>query len=76
MEIALAVVGGLAVLIFLSGFVTVNQGNIAITTIFGKYKRILLPGLNYRIPLFEVIYKKISIQNRSVELEFQEITQD
>jgi len=57
-------------------FVTVNQGNIAITTIFGKYKRILLPGLNYRIPLFEVIYKKISIQNRSVELEFQEITQD
>ena len=76
MEIAFAVIGGLAVLIFLSGFVTVNQGNIAITTIFGKYKRILLPGLNYRIPLFEVIYKKISIQNRSVELEFQEITQD
>jgi regulator of protease activity HflC (stomatin/prohibitin superfamily) len=76
MEIALAVVGGLAVLIFLSGFVTVNQGNIAITTIFGKYKRILMPGLNYRIPLFEVIYKKISIQNRSVELEFQAITQD
>lgn len=76
MEIALAVIGGLAVLIFLSGFVTVNQGNIAITTIFGKYKRILLPGLNYRIPLFEVIYKKISIQNRSVELEFQAITQD
>jgi regulator of protease activity HflC (stomatin/prohibitin superfamily) len=76
MEIALAIIGGLAVLIFLSGFVTVNQGNIAITTIFGKYKRILMPGLNYRIPLFEVIYKKISIQNRSVELEFQAITQD
>ena len=76
MEIAFAVVGGLAVLIFLSGFVTVNQGNIAVTTIFGKYKRIMLPGLNYRIPLFEVIYKKISIQNRSVELEFQAITQD
>jgi len=76
MEIALAIIGGLAVLIFLSGFVTVNQGNIAITTIFGKYKRILMPGLNFRIPLFEVIYKKISIQNRSVELEFQAITQD
>ena len=76
MEIAFAVIGGLAVLIFLSGFVTVNQGNIAVTTIFGKYKRIMLPGLNYRIPLFEVIYKKISIQNRSVELEFQAITQD
>lgn len=76
MEIAFAVIGALAVLIFLSGFVTVNQGNIAVTTIFGKYRRILLPGLNYRIPLFELIYKKISIQNRSVELEFQAITQD
>jgi regulator of protease activity HflC (stomatin/prohibitin superfamily) len=76
MEIALAVIGALAVLIFLSGFVTVNQGNIAVTTIFGKYRRILMPGLNYRIPLFELIYKKISIQNRSVELEFQAITQD
>lgn len=76
MEIALAVIGGLTALILLSGFVTVNQGNIAVTTIFGKYKRIMLPGLNYRIPLFEVIYKKISIQNRSVELEFQAITQD
>ena len=76
MEIAFSVIGALAVLIFLSGFVTVNQGNIAVTTIFGKYRRILLPGLNYRIPLFELIYKKISIQNRSVELEFQAITQD
>lgn len=76
MEIALGAIGVLAVLIFLLGFVTVNQGNIAVTTIFGKYKRIMLPGLNYRIPLFEVIYKKISIQNRSVELEFQAITQD
>lgn len=76
MEIALGAIGALAVLIFLLGFVTVNQGNIAVTTIFGKYKRIMLPGLNYRIPLFEVIYKKISIQNRSVELEFQAITQD
>ena len=76
MEIALTVIGALTVIIFLSGFVTVNQGSIAVTTIFGKYKRIMLPGLNYRIPLFEIIYKKISIQNRSVELEFQAITQD
>jgi regulator of protease activity HflC (stomatin/prohibitin superfamily) len=76
MEIALSVAGFLVLIIFLSGFVSVNQGSIAVTTIFGKYKRILLPGLNYRIPLFELIYKKISIQNRSVELQFQAITQD
>ncbi len=76
MEIALAVVGALVVLIFLSGFVTVNQGSIAVITIFGKYRRIMSPGLNFRIPLIENVYKRISIQNRSVELGFQAITQD
>lgn len=76
MEIALAVVAGLFVLIFLSGFVSVNQGTIAVVTIFGKYRRIMGPGLNFRIPLIESIYKQISIQNRSVELGFQAITQD
>ena len=76
MTMALLIIGGIVALLLLSGFVTVNQGFIAITTIFGKYKRILSPGLNYRIPLFELIYKKISIQNRSIELEFQAITQD
>jgi len=73
---ALCILGGIVLLIFVAGFVTVNQGFIAVTTIFGKYNRILSPGLNYRIPLFELIYKKISIQNRSIELEFQAITQD
>jgi regulator of protease activity HflC (stomatin/prohibitin superfamily) len=43
---------------------------------FGKYRRILYPGLNFRIPLLEVIFKKISVQNRSIELDFQAITQD
>lgn len=73
---AFLIIGVVILLILLSGFVSVNQGFVAITTIFGKYKRILSPGLNYRIPLFEVVYKKISIQNRSIELEFQAITQD
>lgn len=76
MEIAFAVVGALVVLIILSGFVTVAQGTIAVITIFGKYRRIMGPGLNFRIPLIESVYKRISIQNRSVELGFQAITQD
>jgi regulator of protease activity HflC (stomatin/prohibitin superfamily) len=61
--------------LFLS-FVTVQQGYIAVVTIFGKYRRIMMPGLNLKIPFIEVIYKRISIQNRSVELEFQAITID
>ncbi|TNE69298.1 MAG: SPFH domain-containing protein [Bacteroidetes bacterium] len=56
--------------------VTVRQGNVAVTTIFGKYSRTLRPGLNFRIPLFEQIFKRISIQNRAVELNFQAVTID
>ena len=64
------------ILIIFSGLVTVNQGYINVVTMFGKYRRILRPGLNFKIPIFEQIYKRISIQNRSVELEFQAVTAD
>lgn len=66
----------LALIFLVSGLVTVNQGSIAVITLFGKYRRILLPGLNFKIPLIERVYKNISIQNRSVELEFQAVTLD
>jgi len=65
-----------ALFIIFSGLVTVNQATIAVITMFGKYQRILRPGLNFKVPLFEQIYRRISIQNRSVELEFQAVTQD
>lgn len=64
------------VLFFLLSFVTVQQGTIAVITVFGKYRRILEPGLSFKIPFFERVYKRISIQNRSVEMEFQAITVD
>ena len=67
---------GLAVLALLSSIMTVQQGSVAIITMFGKYRRILYPGLNFRIPLLEAVYRKVSIQNRSIELDFQAITQD
>jgi regulator of protease activity HflC (stomatin/prohibitin superfamily) len=63
------------ILVFL-GLVTVNQGTIAIITMFGKYRRILQPGLRFRIPLIESIFRRISIQNQSIELEFQAVTID
>ena len=67
---------GIAALVLLASIQTVQQGSIAIITMFGKYRRILYPGLNLKIPFLEVIYRKISIQNRSIELDFQAITQD
>jgi regulator of protease activity HflC (stomatin/prohibitin superfamily) len=64
------------VFIIFSGLVTVTQGSITVITLFGKYQRILRPGLNFKIPLIERVYRSISIQNRSVELEFQAVTID
>ena len=63
-------------IILFSSFVSVKQGTIAVITVFGKYRRILTPGLNFKLPFIENIYSKISIQNRSVELEFQAVTFD
>jgi regulator of protease activity HflC (stomatin/prohibitin superfamily) len=62
-------------LLFLS-VVVVNQGTIAIITLFGKYQRIMLPGLRFKIPFIESIFRRVSIQNQSIELEFQAVTID
>lgn len=66
----------IVVILVFFGLVTVNQGTIAIITMFGKYRRILLPGLRFRIPLIESIFRRVSIQNQSIELEFQAVTID
>jgi len=63
-------------LVILTAIRTVNQGTVAVTTIFGKYRRTLRPGLNFVVPLVEKIFRRISIQNRAVELQFQAITSD
>lgn len=67
---------GVAVLLLIFSFVTVQQGTIAVVTMFGKYRRIMKPGLNIRIPFFERLNNRVSIQNRAIEMEFQAITQD
>ncbi|HVE60871.1 MAG TPA: SPFH domain-containing protein [Chitinophagaceae bacterium] len=66
----------LLVLIAFSGFFTINQGYVGVITMFGKYRRASGPGLNFKIPFLEQVAKKISVQNRSVELEFQAVTID
>lgn len=74
--IVLIILGVIALIIFLSGFTTVNQGYVTVITVFGKYRRVMGPGLHFKIPLIEFVYKRISVQNRSVELEFQAVSQD
>jgi regulator of protease activity HflC (stomatin/prohibitin superfamily) len=67
---------GLVLLTLFMSYVIVPQGTVAVVTVFGKYRRVMMPGLNFKIPFIESVYKRISIQNRSLELEFQAITID
>ena len=70
------VIGSSILLILFFSVVVVNQGTIAIITMFGKYQRIMQPGLRFKIPLVESIFRRVSIQNQSIELEFQAVTID
>jgi regulator of protease activity HflC (stomatin/prohibitin superfamily) len=63
-------------IIFFGSLFTINQGYIGVITMFGKYRRVARPGLNMKIPILETVARKVSIQNRSVELEFQAVTSD
>lgn len=67
---------GLIVLVLFMSFVSVQQGTVAVITVFGKSRRIMRPGLNFRIPFIEQIFRRISYQNRSMDLKFQAITLD
>ena len=72
----LYIILAIAALLIFSGLKTVQQGNVAVVTVFGKYRRVIRPGLNLLIPFVETVFKRISTQNRSVELEFQAVTID
>jgi regulator of protease activity HflC (stomatin/prohibitin superfamily) len=76
MDIATIIWLVVALLIVYSSLVTVKQGYVDVITMFGKYRRMLRPGLNFKVPVIEKVYRSVSIQNRSVELEFQAVTQD
>ncbi len=75
MQIPFVLLGIILAVIFAS-LLTVQQGTVAVITMFGKYKRILHPGLRVKIPFIEQVYKRISVQNQSIEMEFQAVTID
>ena len=66
----------LIVFIIFSGLVTVNQEQSPLSPYLEKIPAHTYTRLRFKIPVFEQIYRRISIQNRSVELEFQAVTAD
>jgi prepilin-type processing-associated H-X9-DG protein len=74
--VALGIGTIIALTLIISSFVIVQQGTIAVITQFGRYKKIMRPGLGFRIPIIQQVESRISIQNKSAELKFQAITSD
>lgn len=66
---------GLGVLLAGSASI-IRQGSVGVSVLFGRYHRLLRPGLNFRVPFVETVFKRLSLQLRSAELEFQAITSD
>ena len=58
------------------GLFTINQGTLGVISRLGKYAGIKRAGLNWKIPFIDQIFRRVSVQNRSVELEFQAVTVD
>jgi len=70
------VVGVILLILVVNSWTTIQQGNVGVVTIFGKYRRTMKPGLNFKLPFIEKVHDRVSIQNRAVELQFQAITAD
>ncbi len=54
---------------------SIPQATVAVVTMFGKYRRLMREGLNFKLP-WEAVYQKLSLQNRALQMEFQAITRD
>lgn len=65
-----------AVVLLAGSISMIKQGHVGVTVLFGKFNRLLRPGLNFRVPFAERVFRSISLQLHSAELEFQAITGD
>jgi regulator of protease activity HflC (stomatin/prohibitin superfamily) len=65
-----------AVAALATSVVTVQQNTVAVVTMFGKFRRLMRSGLNFRIPIVERIHVRIPVQNNALELAFQAVTKD
>jgi regulator of protease activity HflC (stomatin/prohibitin superfamily) len=62
--------------VFFRGCYTVQQGKVAVITSFGKYVRSAGAGIHFKNPLTETLFKQISTQHQSIEIEFTATTAD
>ncbi len=67
----LTVIVIIAFLLFLTGFIVVRQSTVAVIELFGKYRRTVTAGLNWRIPLLERIRERVTLRQQNFALTGQ-----
>lgn len=70
------IIGAFALMLLALSVRTIDQAHVAVVTMFGKYRRVLNPGLNFIIPVLEQINRKVPVQNQTAQLKFSAITGD
>jgi regulator of protease activity HflC (stomatin/prohibitin superfamily) len=75
-EIVAIVLGVIVLLAGFRSFTTIDQAHVGVVTMFGKYRRVLNPGLNMILPFVEKVQSKIPVQNQTSQLRFSAITGD
>ena len=66
--VAIVALVAFVIIVLISSLRVVNQATVAVVTLFGKYRRVLHPGLNILIPFFERINRTVQVQNRTEQL--------
>ncbi len=72
--IGFVIVAGL-ILLF-TGLFTVNQQTAAVVQRFGKFQRIAMPGLNFKVPIVDTIAGRINFRVRQLDVEVETKTED
>ena len=64
------------VLLALAGFFTVDTAQVAVIQRFGKFIRVADPGLNWKIPVIDVIAGRVSLRVNQITLTMETKTKD
>jgi regulator of protease activity HflC (stomatin/prohibitin superfamily) len=65
-----------ALFVLFTGLFTVNQQTAAVVQRFGKFQRIAMPGLNFKVPIVDTIAGRINFRVRQLDVEVETKTED
>jgi regulator of protease activity HflC (stomatin/prohibitin superfamily) len=64
------------ILLILNGLFIVEQQTCAVVERFGKFQKLAMPGLNFKIPLIENVKSRISLRIHQLNVEVETKTED